>query len=346
MQLIFLSTLESKREEDHAATAQVSITEHQGTFRVMWSEEGGSGKREPETWFEGAGWKEMLQTYRDGLWQKRRAGFYPLIDTSLQAVGEAARSREQLMLQFYAETHHQPELFEEMRKWRREQARKEGKSAYFVATNRMLQMVCAFLPSTEEELRVIPGFGKRKGELYGKELLALTASQEGKGAFPLDWVYGEVDQGQFESWLVNQLRSREELEEQKEQLRRRMLEGAAAGLSLKELAERTGQQRRELVRLLEELDQQGYDMEPIIAIELADVEEAKQAAASRLFVKHGSRFLKPVLQEWYTSEELKGQDLNGLYEKLRLLRVRLKHAASAAASLEHPDGEAPEEAAG
>lgn len=332
MQLIFLSTLECRSADGTSATAQVSITEHQGAFRVLWAGETQDGKGEQEAWFEGPAWKEMLQAYREGLWQKRLAGYYPLVDTSLQTSGEGAKSREQLMLQFYAEIHHNPELFQELRKWRRQQAQQESKSAYFVATNRMLHMVTAFLPHTMEELRQIPGFGKRKAEAYGSEILAVTAGKERFGDFPLHWVYGEVDQGQFEVWLVRQLKSKEELEEQRERMRRLVLEGAEAGLTLKELAETTGQPRRELVLLLEELDQQGYNMEPIIAAELTGMEMDKLDAAGKLFTKHGPRFLKPVLQEWYTVEELEGQDLNNLYEKLRLLRMRLNHAITAVAA--------------
>ncbi|MDF2938684.1 MAG: hypothetical protein K0Q90_4057 [Paenibacillaceae bacterium] len=343
MQLIFLSTLECRSGEGASVTAQVSITEHQGAFRVLWAGESKDGKGEQEAWFEGPAWKDMLQAYRDGLWQKRLAGYYPLVDTSLQTSGEGNRSREQLMLQFYAETRHDPELFQELRKWRRQQAQKESKSAYFVATNRMLHMVCAFLPATVEELRQIPGFGKRKAEAYGNEVLAITAGKERFGDFPLNWVYGEVEQGQFEAWLVRQLKFKEELEEQRERNRRLVLEGAEAGLTLKELAEATGQPRRELVQLLEELDQQGYNMEPIIAAELTGMETDKLAAAGELFSKHGSRFLKPVLQEWYTGEELVGQDLNNLYEKLRLLRMRLSHAMSAVATEQLPREDMTEE---
>lgn len=336
MQLIFLSTLECRSGEGASVTAQVSITEHQGAFRVLWAGENQDGKGEQESWYEGPAWKDMLQAYREGLWQKRLAGFYPLVDTGLQTSGEGTRSREQLMLQFYAEARHDPELFQELRKWRRQQAQKESKSAYFVATNRMLYMVAAFLPATVEELRQIPGFGKRKAEAYGNEILAVTAGKERSHDFPLHWVYGEVDQGQFEVWLVRQLKSKEELEEQRERMRRLVLEGAEAGLTLKELAESTGQPRRELVLLLEELDQQGYNMEPIIAAELSGIESDKLDAAGRLFTKHGSRFLKPVLQEWYTGEELEGQDVNNLYEKLRLLRMRLNHAMAAAVTSATP----------
>ncbi|RAU97600.1 HRDC domain-containing protein [Paenibacillus sp. YN15] len=343
MQLIFLSTLECRSEDGSSVTAQVSITEHQGAFRVLWTGESRDGKGGQEDWFEGPAWKDMLQAYREGLWQKRLAGYYPLVDTSLQTSGEGAKSREQLMLQFYAETHHDPELFQELRKWRMQLAQKENKSAYIVATNRMLHMVCAFLPATVEELRQIPGFGKRKAEAYGHELLAITGGreQERMGGFPLNWVYGKVEQREFEAWLVRQLKLKEEQEEQRERVRRLVLEGVEAGLTLKELAEITRLPRRELVLLLEELDQQGYNMEPIVAAELTGMDADKLAAAGELFNKHGSRLLKPVFQEWYTGEELEGQDLGNLYEKLRLLRMRLNHAMAAEAA----EGPAPEEPA-
>jgi hypothetical protein len=342
MQLVFLSTMEKKVEEDRILTAQVSITEHQGVWRVLWSEAGPDGKAGQDMWYEGSNWKEMLKAYREGLRLKRIGGYFPLVDASLPGHAEQGKGRDLLMLQFYAEKHHSGELFEELRKWRRQQAQKEGKSAFFVATNRMLFMVSAYLPQSVEELRQIQGFGQRKVEAYSKELLELTMNQARTWSFPLDWVLAEVDEAEFESWIAHQQRSREQQEQQKEYQKRKVLEGVASGLSLLELEASSGMRRQDLVKLVEELDQGGYDMEPLLVGELSGVGQEKLDCAWELFAKHGTRFLKPVLKELYTEEELKDMDMNGLYEKLRLQRIRFRRSSitPAAASEETVQSEA------
>lgn len=331
MQLIFLSTMERNVAEGRAETAQVSITEHQGAWRVLWNGAGPDGRPEQSTWYEGIVWKDMLQAYREGLRVKRSEGFFPLVDAPASST-EAGKGRDLLMLQYYGEKHHSEELFEELRKWRRQTASKEGKSAYYVATNRMLYMVAAFLPRTEEELKLIPGFGERKAVSYGKDLLEITGKEQRCAGFPLDWVYAEVDEADFGSWVQEQQRTREQLEQQRDFQRRKVLEGAAAGLSLAELEIAAGIRRRELVRLIEELDRGGYDMEPVLNVELAELGDSRLEASMELFAKHGTRFLKPVLLSLYTEEELKERDLNAIYEKLKLQRIRYNRELGAADS--------------
>lgn len=329
MQLIFLSTMEQKVEEDRTRTAQVSITEHQGAWRVLWSEAGEDGKPLQDCWYEGNGWKEMLHCFREGLKVKRADGYFPLVDSALPAAMETGKNRDVLMLQYYGERNHSAEVFQELRGWRRQTAAQEGKSAFFVATNRMLFMLSAYLPRTAEELRSIPGFGQRKAEAYGEGILAITGKYERHTMFPLDWVQGEVGESEFEAWLLEQRRSREQQEQQKQQQRKRMLEGVASGSTLAEMEGATGLKRQELVRMAEELDRGGYDMEPLVDAELDGVELPDAARVQELFGKLGTRFLKPVLQALYTEEERKGMDVNDLYEKLRLHRIRYRHEAEA-----------------
>ncbi|WP_438446589.1 HRDC domain-containing protein [Gorillibacterium sp. sgz5001074] len=326
MQLIFLSTMERKTGEDRVRTAQVSITEHQGAWRVLWSEEGTDGKPAQDIWYEGDGWKDLLHGFREGLKVKKSQGYFPLIDTSLPGGGETAKNRDMLMLQYYGEMHYADAVFQELRVWRRKTANKEGKSAFFVATNRMLFMLAAYLPRTVEELQQIPGFGQRKAEIYGPEVFAITGKGERQTDFPLDWVKAEVAEADFDAWLLELQRSREQQEQEKLMRRKRVLEGAAAGCSLADLEASTGLKRPDLIRLVEELDRNGYDMSPLIGVELEQEDDAHTARVRELFCSLGIRFLKPVLQALYTEEELKQADMNGCYEKLRLHRIRYKHS--------------------
>lgn len=329
MQLIFLSTMESKTEENRVKTAQVSITEHQGSWRVLWTDEGPDGKPVQDCWYEGDGWKDLLHSFREGLKTKRGDGYFPLVDTVLPGSAESAKNRDILMLQYYGEMHYSDAVFQELRSWRRKTANKEGKSAFFVATNRMLFMLGAYLPATVEELKQIPGFGQRKAELYGAEILAITSAAERVTGFPLDWVRTEVNEADFDTWMTEQQRNREQQEHQKFQRRKQVLEGAAAGTTLTELEAVTGMKRQEIVRLVEELDRNGYDMEPLIEAELGQEDAAMAERVRELFGKLGVRFLKPVLQALYPEEELKKVDMNDCYEKLRLHRIRFKKAEQA-----------------
>jgi hypothetical protein len=328
MQLIFLSTMEQKTEEERSKTAQVTITEHQGAWRVMWSEETVDGKPLQDCWYEGDGWKDMLHCFREGLKVKRSSGYFPLVDSSLPGGLEDGRKRDVLILQYYGEMNYVEPVFQELRAWRRQTANKEGKSAFFIATNRMLFMLSAFLPQTLDEVKGIPGFGQRKAEIYGEAILRITSKVERQTGFPLDWVQGVVSQEDFEAWILEQQRSKEQQEQMKSQQRRQVLEGASAGTALAELEAGTGMKRQEIVRLVEELDREGYDMSPLVDAELAGADENETARIMELFGKLGVRFLKPVLQGLYTEEERKNADVNELYEKLRLHRIRFKAKSS------------------
>lgn len=344
MQLLFLSTLERSRE-GQAATGQVSIAEQQGVWRVLWAETQAEGGTEQEVWYEGTAWKEMMDAFRQGLKEKRSAGYIPLIEEGRIALAAPGKQRQVLMLHYYGQMHCDEALFEELRKWRRQQSVKESKSAFFIATNRMLQMVGAFAPQTLDELQTIPGFGRRKAEQYGKDLLAMTATHHKGTPFPLDWVAGAVNEAEFDAWLMEERRQREEAEETNELRRKQVLEGIAAGSSLEELERKVGLRRADLVRMVEELDKNGYDVETLLAVELAELPEEEAAAINRQFTRLGTRVLKTVLTAHYSEEERKQKEIGQLYEVLRLQRIRFLRSREQEAAVEEA-GEEVEQAAG
>jgi ATP-dependent DNA helicase RecQ len=65
-----------------------------------------------------------------------------------------------------------------MREWRRTVSRKQGISAFIVMYDTSLEALCRKRPRTLPELRAIPGFGERKIETYGDEILAALARFE------------------------------------------------------------------------------------------------------------------------------------------------------------------------
>jgi len=75
------------------------------------------------------------------------------------------------------------ELKEYLREWRRKAATDKGVSAFVVLHDSALVDLCLAKPSTLQELRRISGFGEKKVEMYGKEILeALRRFRQGERA--------------------------------------------------------------------------------------------------------------------------------------------------------------------
>ena len=63
------------------------------------------------------------------------------------------------------------ELNEYLREWRRNAAKQKGISAFVVLHDSALEDLCLVEPSNLQELRRVSGFGEKKVEMYGKEIL-------------------------------------------------------------------------------------------------------------------------------------------------------------------------------
>jgi len=65
-------------------------------------------------------------------------------------------------------------LFNKLRIWRKEKADKAGIPVFIIATNKELLEVVRKAPQSFEALRQIRGFGKKKLERHGKEIIGLV----------------------------------------------------------------------------------------------------------------------------------------------------------------------------
>ena len=75
------------------------------------------------------------------------------------------------------------ELRDYMRAWRRAVSREQGISAFIVMYDTSLEAICRKRPRTLDELRAVPGFGERKIETYGEQILdALARFEAGERA--------------------------------------------------------------------------------------------------------------------------------------------------------------------
>ena len=105
-----------------------------------------------------------------GLREKVRNGLpSDCVHTELEsAQGLSGKAKMTQMLTYYCEEHPNEEMYETLRTWRREQAARERKAPYILATNRVLRMISVFLPQSKEELQQIPGFGEQKTNMYAE----------------------------------------------------------------------------------------------------------------------------------------------------------------------------------
>ena len=64
-----------------------------------------------------------------------------------------------------------PDLFERLRRWRAEVARRDGVPAYVIFHDRTLTALAARRPVTLADLETVPGVGPAKLARYGPDLL-------------------------------------------------------------------------------------------------------------------------------------------------------------------------------
>lgn len=326
MKLLFLNSMEKQIGEGRARSAQISVGESKGRWFSGWQETKEDGKLVQETWYEGTSWDELQSVIRKHLIMKQHEGFKPMLKAGLfaEAASLHSKSEQVLLLQYYSEEHSDEKLYEELRQWRLRQASKEGKSPFLVATNRLLRMICAFLPQTQEELIQLPGLGPNKAGLYGSELLQFTQSFTRTTTFPLDWVEAQVNLVEFDEWKQRERERRHQAEQNKKELKHRLLEAISRGDSLESMQDEMKLQRRELAMWIEELDREGYDLDSYIESVLQEVPAEELQLAWDAFELQGDRFLKPVLQTLYKQEELDAKQMDAIYEWLRLLRIKYR----------------------
>ena len=170
------------------------------------------------------------------------------------------------------------ELREYLRMWRREAAKKQGVPAFTVMHDTSLDDLCRVMPSSMGELRKVYGFGERKTETYGRELLAaISHFRQGVRA---------------PTMTAKSVPPREET---------RTL--VAQGKTLEEIATLRGCQVASVVALVASMVEQG---EMTFCPGWVDAEKA--AKIERACAEHGMERLKPIkdaLPEGVTFDEIR-----------------------------------------
>ena len=170
------------------------------------------------------------------------------------------------------------DLREYLREWRRTTAREQGTAAFIIMHDTSLDVLSREKPASLSELRRIPGFGERKTELYGQEILnALARFRNGARA--------------TEAPRLSADPAGETL---------RLLE---QGKTLQEIAQIRGRQLSTVVSMVAEMVERGdVDFEPGWVQQ--DNQEKIEAACARLGTEH-FKPLKEALPEQITYDEIK-----------------------------------------
>lgn len=227
-------------------------------------------------------------------------------------------------LLFYAESHYDAKLYDELRQWRREQATAENKSAYLISSNKLLRLISCYKPALDSEIMQIPGWGKTKQSKYGKQVLDIVKVYERRHQFPLDWVAEQLDKEELERWIFKQKKQKYKVAMEWQLKGKQLLELVYQGGTIAVLEEKLQLGRREILELMEQLEQDGYHVEPLIELELNEISSAEQELIWRAIEETGGTYLKPVFIKAFgsDSEQFSSQEAARAYEKIRLIRMR------------------------
>jgi hypothetical protein len=104
-------------------------------------------------------------------------GFYLADILKSKAVASIEKEPEKEKEEKYKALLHEeiphPELFNQLREWRYQRATEMGKPAFFIFSQKVLYELVNYLPATVSELNKINGFGKKKTEIFGAEILEI-----------------------------------------------------------------------------------------------------------------------------------------------------------------------------
>jgi ATP-dependent DNA helicase RecQ len=191
--------------------------------------------------------------------------------------------------------HH--ELREYLRQWRRNVSKEQGISAFIVMYDTSLDALCRLRPRSLEDLRSVPGFGERKIQTYGPQILDALA-QFDRGARATNIAGTQVKPA----------------EETLQLLRR--------GKSLSEIAVLRQRQLNTVVNAVAVLVEQGQ-----VAFDEKWVDANRQSIIEAACARLGLQWLKPLKEA--LPPEITVEDIRLVVARLRRLEMVKKESASA-----------------
>jgi ATP-dependent DNA helicase RecQ len=178
-----------------------------------------------------------------------------------------------------------PELREYLRQWRSAVASEEHVPAFVVMHDTSLAEICRKRPASLAEIRGVSGFGERKTERYGQQILdALERFRKGERAAVLP---------------ENRSRPTDDT-----------IRLLAEGRSFEEIASIRGRQLRSIIDLVANLVEKGE-----LQFQPAWIDEGKRASIEEACARLGVERLKPI-------KEALPPEIT--YEEIRLVAARLR----------------------
>lgn len=71
-------------------------------------------------------------------------------------------------------------LMNRLREWRKDKADREGVPVFIIATNQHLLDIVRLVPKTLEGLRQVHGFGRKRSERHGQEIVGIVKAFQGE----------------------------------------------------------------------------------------------------------------------------------------------------------------------
>ena len=327
MQIVFMNRLMKASGSAEERVAQVWIGEEEGVWHLGWRDLLIDGELNDVSWYEGDSWHELLCIYRHDLAIKLGEGYRPIIegvfheDEEIPLRGQAVQK-----LYCYSELHSEESVYAELCTWRRRRAATERRAPYFIASNKLLRLISAYIPQHVDELKQLPGVGQTKASEYGTEILEITAKVERNHTFPLNWVYSELNEEAYRAWVFKQKEQKYKQELNQFRMQSALMRGISEGKNLEQLERDCESSRKEIIEALEELEKAGYDTEPLLQSELKDVTSEEQTAIWSAFQELGDSLLKPILHRVYGEDkDLVGKgSMDILYERIRMIRIQFR----------------------
>ena len=67
------------------------------------------------------------------------------------------------------------DIFKELRAYRLNKSREENIKAYFIYNDNQLKDLISKMPKSKEELQLVAGFGEKKADKYGDDILKIVS---------------------------------------------------------------------------------------------------------------------------------------------------------------------------
>jgi len=209
---------------------------------------------------------------------KGKRSKFPLTPVGATLAQRAAQTEHPVVADF------DPELREYLRQWRSATAKQENVAAFVVMHDTSLAEICRKRPASLAEIRGISGFGERKTERYGQQILeALERFRNGARAAALP--------------------------EQKSRPADNTIRLLAEGRSFEEIAAIRGRELRSVIDLVATLVERGE-----LQFQNNWIDDGKRASIEEVFSRLGMERLKPI-------KEALPPEIT--YEEIRLVAARL-----------------------